>query len=87
MGYFGNHQEEWKNHDAAELLKLGHFHPAKILVHQGLSDEYLQKELMTEDLKVSGQDLKLKYVEGYDHSYYFISSFIEEHILHHSNFL
>ncbi|HXH74116.1 MAG TPA: S-formylglutathione hydrolase [Bacteriovoracaceae bacterium] len=86
-GYFGEHPEEWKKHDAVELLKAKKYHPTIILAHQGLNDEFLQKELMTEDLKVEGQDLEIKYAEGYDHSYYFIASFIEEHIIHHSKFM
>lgn len=86
-GYLGPDQEIWKKHDATELLRVKKIHPAKILVHQGTNDEFLTKELMTEDLRVDGQDLEIKYAEGYDHSYYFIASFIEEHIVHHSELL
>lgn len=86
-GYLGDDLTGWKNHDTTELLKMGKTHPAVILVHQGLGDEFFEKELMTEDLKVGSQKIEIKYAEGYDHSYYFISTFIEEHIKHHARYL
>ncbi|HXH31537.1 MAG TPA: S-formylglutathione hydrolase [Bacteriovoracaceae bacterium] len=86
-GYLGTEQRFWKEHDACELLKSGKTHPVPILVHQGLADEYFEKELRTEDLRVGVQQFEIRYVEGYDHSYYFISSFIEAHVKHHAKFL
>lgn len=86
-GYLGDNQEEWKMYDACELLKAGHKHPQKILVDQGLGDEFYPEQLLTESLEnVSrevGQDLMCDKSEGYDHSYYFISTFLPKHIKHH----
>jgi S-formylglutathione hydrolase len=86
-GYLGEDLTEWKNHDTSELLRMGKRHPAPLLVHQGLKDEFFEKELKTESLKVSGQEVLLHFAEGYDHSYYFIATFIEEHIKHHAKYL
>lgn len=86
-GYLGENQESWKEHDTFELLKAGKVHPNPILVHQGLGDEFLAKELSTEKLKTGNQKIELHMAEGYDHSYYFISTFIEDHILHHAKFI
>ena len=84
-GYLGVEPAIWKQHDATELLRAGKKHPAPILVHQGSKDEYLEKELRTEDMRVGTQELEIRYAEGYDHSYYFIASFIGEHVKHHRN--
>jgi S-formylglutathione hydrolase len=87
-GYFGNEKSLWEKHDATELLKAGLKHPAKILIHQGLQDEFLEKELLTQSFieaaKAVGQSHEVKFCEGFDHSYYFIATFIEEHIKHHA---
>ena len=85
-GYLGDNQEDWKLYDACELLKSTQ-HKNKILVDQGKADEFLENELLSENLikacEESGQELSLNYREGYDHSYYFISSFIDEHLAYH----
>jgi len=90
-GYLGEDKSTWIAWDSCELLKAGKTHAAEILVHQGLSDEFLENQLKPRDLentaKEVGQKLKLNLVEGFDHSYYFIQSFIEEHIDHHSKYL
>lgn len=82
-GYLGEDQNLWKNYDACELMKNGHKHPAEILIHQGLKDEFLEKQLLSNHLK----DVPFKMCEGYDHSYYFISTFIGEHVEHHARYL
>lgn len=87
-GYLGEDKEAWKNHDACELLKAGKKHPKALLIHQGKADNFYQeKQLLTENIleaaKVSGQEIALNMEEGYDHSYYFISTFIGEHIRFH----
>lgn len=88
-GYLGDNQTEWRQHDATELVKSGKRWPGKILIDQGLKDEFLEKQLLTEDLitacKEGGQDLEVHFREGYDHSYYFISTFIASHIAFHAN--
>lgn len=90
-GYLGDEQSVWEEFDSVELLKKSQLHPAKILIHQGLNDEFLKDQLLTDQFieaaNNSGQLHVVKYCEGYDHSYYFISTFIEEHILHHARYL
>lgn len=90
-GYLGEDKKEWEKFDATELVNSGKKHSAKILIHQGTQDEFLEKELMTNHLVVAcenkGQELEVKYCEGYDHSYYFIATFIKEHIKHHLQYL
>ncbi len=87
-GYLGDDRETWKNYDTCELLNSGKKHSASILIHQGTHDEFLEKQLLTQNFvaaaKSSAQEHTVKMCEGYDHSYYFISTFIEEHIRHHS---
>lgn len=89
-GYLGEDERTWKEYDACELLK-NHKHPVSILIHQGTADDFLEKELKTETFiksaEENGQLNEVVMCEGYDHSYYFISTFIEEHILHHGKHL
>lgn len=89
-GYLGDNEDEWKNHDAVELLKNG-THPNKILIHQGLDDEFYEKELLTENFEnvadEVGQKYEIRKEVGYDHSYYFISTFLDEHLHHHLHVL
>lgn len=87
-GYLGNNRQDWLPYDATELVKSGKRFPGMIYIDQGLKDEFLDKQLLTshfeEACKDAGQPAKINYQEGYDHSYYFISSFIENHILFHA---
>ncbi len=87
-GYLGSDQTQWAQHDATELVKKGSRHPWAILIDQGLMDDFLEKQLLTNDFseacKISGQAVQIHFREGYDHSYYFISSFIESHIKFHA---
>lgn len=85
--YLGNNQESWRDYDASELVqKLGYHSP--ILIDQGTDDKFLAEQLLT-DIFVQActavnQPLNLRYQTGYDHSYYFIASFIADHIRHHA---
>jgi S-formylglutathione hydrolase len=86
--YLGSNQETWLNYDASELIQqLGYHSP--ILIDQGTVDQYLATQLFPEVFEQAcnsvNQPLNLRYQTGYDHSYYFISSFMEEHIRHHAN--
>ncbi|KAH8658769.1 putative esterase [Tricladium varicosporioides] len=85
-GYLGEDREEWKKHDATELIKgwKGEF---EALIDVGTGDNfYKQKQLLPENFaeaaKASGNDkgLVLRYQDGYDHSYYFISTFSTDHV-------
>lgn len=85
--YLGKNKETWVNHDASELMRQAtQFVPAK--VDQGGADDFLAEQLQPETLeaaaKANGYPLELSIHEGYDHSYYFISSFIEEHLRFHA---
>jgi len=88
--YLGKDKTTWHKHDASELMrKATKFIPAK--VDQGGADDFLKEQLTPDVLeaaaKVNGYPLALAIHEGYDHSYYFISSFIEEHIRFHAEHL
>lgn len=90
-GYLGTDKEEWKKYDATELMLNGSKHPAKILIHQGTHDEFLTRELLTTDFidacVAQEQSQEVVFCDEFDHSYYFISTFIEDHILHHKKYL
>lgn len=90
-GYLGEDKSLWASYDATELIKQGSKHPAKILIHQGGKDEFLAKELLTthfqDAAKKMAQENEVNLCEGYDHSYYFISTFMESHIKHHAKYL
>ena len=88
--YLGKEQETWRGYDASELMRdAKQFVPAK--VDQGESDNFLIDQLKPEVLaaaaKASGYPLALNFHSGYDHSYYFIASFIEEHLRFHARHL
>ena len=86
--YLGKNKDYWINHDASELMKKAQqFIPAR--VDQGGADDFLVEQLKPEALeaasKMQNYPLELHVHEGYDHSYYFIASFIEEHIRFHAS--
>ncbi|MDJ0554877.1 MAG: alpha/beta hydrolase-fold protein, partial [Microcoleaceae cyanobacterium MO_207.B10] len=89
--YLGTNQENWRNYDASELvLTSGYNRP--ILIDVGTADPFLaQKQLLPEVFENAcqkvGLPLTLRMQENYDHSYYFIASFIEDHIRYHAEFL
>lgn len=88
-GYLGEDQKQWLNFDACELIKSGKRHSKPILIDQGSADEFLEKQLLPNNFQeacASGplQQLKLRLQLGYDHSYYFVATFIEEHIRFHA---
>jgi len=88
--YLGEDQTQWQHYDASELMaKSQKFIPA--LVHQGSDDNFLAEQLMPSALvnaaERSGYPLHFEQVEGYDHSYYFIASFIEQHLSFHKQHL
>lgn len=90
--YLGGNHDHWAEYDACEVIKsLQALPSSQILVDQGLDDQFLKDELhphlLEEACKERGLDLKLRRHKGYDHGYYFISSFIEDHIRHHADIL
>lgn len=88
--YLGDDQTEWKKHDASELVKLApdHLKDKPILIDQGLADDCLEEQLrpaiFENACEKAGQKLMLRQHEGYDHNYYFIQSFIDDHMDFHS---
>ncbi|TAE56530.1 MAG: S-formylglutathione hydrolase [Nostocales cyanobacterium] len=88
--YLGNNKESWCDYDASKLVeKLGYHR--EILIDQGTADEFLNHQLLPEQFiqvceKVN-QPLNFRYQPGYDHSYYFIATFIGDHIRHHAQAL
>lgn len=89
-GYLGSDRKAWAAHDASELMKQK-AHPQAILVDQGEADQFLGTQLHPHALdaaaKASGQKLTLRRHAGYDHGYYFISTFVEDHLRHHAKIL
>ena len=90
-GYLGEDREVWKMFDSCELMKAGKTHPSNILISQGTADDFFETQLMTDHFitaaKEANQSHEVRYHAEYDHSYYFISTFIEDHIKHHSKYL
>ena len=86
-GYLGPDREAWRDYDTTELLKRGKS-AATLLVDQGEADGFLEEqlkpELLAEACAAAGQALELRMQPGYDHSYYFIASFVEDHLRHHA---
>lgn len=85
--YLGADQESWRDYDASELVLSAKFN-RPILIDQGTADQFLAEQLLPEAFEKAcaeaGQPLTLRYQEGYNHSYYFIATFIEDHIRHHA---
>jgi S-formylglutathione hydrolase len=86
-GYLGPDRSAWRAYDACALIEDG-ARVVEILVDQGEADPYLEEQLKPELLEAAcakaGVALTLRRQAGYDHSYYFISSFIEEHLRWHA---
>ena len=88
-GYLGADRTPWLAHDASALMgaQTTAPYPGGILVDQGLSDKFLQAQLLPERFEAAcaraGQPLTLRRHAGYDHGYYFIASFVADHLAHH----
>lgn len=85
--YLGPDTGQWNEYDAAALIKERGWHGPAILIDQGTKDSFLTTQLkpglLSEACKQAGVAVNLRYQDGYDHSYYFIASFIEEHLRYH----
>ncbi|MDG3088573.1 S-formylglutathione hydrolase [Vibrio hannami] len=88
--YLGNDFSTWKTYDASELLMLKKS-DLPILVDQGDADEFMVEQLKPEQLlkaaETNGSVLNLRMQPGYDHSYFFISTFIDDHLEFHAKHL
>lgn len=92
-GYLGGDRSAWAAHDASALMaaQAAAPYPHGILIDQGLSDKFLAEQLYPEAFEAAcaavGQPLLLRRQAGYDHGYYFIASFVDDHLRHHARAL
>jgi S-formylglutathione hydrolase len=92
-GYLGADCESWRAYDASELLRALPTVTGRppLLVDQGTADPFLEQQLMPERLEQACRDagypLTLRRQAGYDHGYYFIATFIDDHLRHHARAL
>lgn len=86
-GYLGADRSAWRAYDATDLVSNGHRANGTILIDQGLADGFLEEQLRPELFKEAcdnaGQSIELRMQDGYDHSYYLMASFMEDHLRHH----
>jgi S-formylglutathione hydrolase len=91
--YLGADESAWRDHDATELVRsTGGAKPAhSFLIDQGLADQFLEEQLHPDAFEAAcaaqGVALELRRREGYDHGYYFISTFMEDHLRFHARLL
>lgn len=87
-GYLGADRAAWADYDATALINAGYRHPGTILIDQGDADNFLKEQLRPEMFvdacAAAGQAVNLRLQPGYDHSYFFIATFIEDHLRHHA---
>jgi len=86
-GYLGENKTDWAQYDATQLVQTPS--QANILIDQGTDDNFLTEQLCPEIFADAcakfGQATTLRLQKGYDHSYYFIATFIEDHLKHHKD--
>jgi S-formylglutathione hydrolase len=89
-GYLGEDRSAWAAHDATALIEAGARCPP-LLVDQGEADKFLAEQLLPHRFEAAcrdaGQPLTLRRHAGYDHGYFFIASFVEDHLRHHAQAL
>ena len=87
-GYLGADPECWAEYDASALVARRTF-AGRILVDQGTADQFLAEQLLPERFvaacRSAGQAVELRMQPGYDHGYYFIQSFVDDHLRHHAS--
>ena len=88
--YLGDNHDAWRTHDATCLVETASEH-LPILIDQGTADNFLEEQLRPELFKAAcdaaGHPLELRMQVGYDHSYYFIATFMGDHVDHHARTL
>jgi len=90
--YLGDDPQGWREYDATELVSgLDRLPETTVLIDQGLADQFLERELMPQRFEAAcakrDVPLEMRRHAGYDHGYYFISTFIEDHLRHHASIL
>ena len=87
-GYLGNDRARWREYDVTALIEDRRWTGPPILVDQGTNDPFLENQLKPELLRAACRDfgvpLELRLQDGYDHSYFFIATFIEDHLRFHA---
>ena len=87
--YLGEDKSTWKQWDATELIKQDYVPP--ILIHQGDKDnfyeEHLKEDTFLKNVNETGKEVDYRKVDGYDHSYFFIATFLEDHFDFHMKYL
>jgi S-formylglutathione hydrolase len=87
-GYLGADRSGWREYDATALIESRGWKGPALLVDQGTDDQFLESqlkpELLQEACRRSGVPLELRLQAGYDHSYFFIATFIEDHLRFHA---
>jgi S-formylglutathione hydrolase len=89
QAYLGANEDGWARHDATLLMKDGGF-GGPVLIDQGSDDQFLdllEPEALAEAMAATRQDGTFRMQKGYDHSYFFVSSFIEDHVAFHAEAL
>ena len=89
MAYLGDDQNAWGKHDAS-LLMAEKGYPGHVMIDQGGADEFydlLKTDALAAAITARKQSASLRILEGYDHSYFFVSTFMEDHIAHHADIL
>ena len=87
--YLGDDENAWGKHDAS-LLMAEKGYPGHVMIDQGGADEFydlLKPDVLAASIAVRKQAASLRILEGYDHSYFFVSTFMEDHIAHHADVL
>jgi S-formylglutathione hydrolase len=87
--YLGEDEATWASHDASLLIRASGY-PGDILVDQGTDDQFLEllrTEALVEACEASGQRATIRMQPGYDHSYFFVASFMEDHVAFHAKAL
>jgi len=90
-GYLGSDRARWREYDATALIEDRGWNGPPLLVDQGTKDQFLDVQLRPDLLRAAciehGVPLELRMQEGYDHSYFFVSSFVEDHVRFHARYL
>jgi S-formylglutathione hydrolase len=88
--YLGADREAWRDYDTCELVRRRPSQ-AKLFIDQGAADDFLETQLkpdlLVEACEAAGQHFELRLQPGYDHSYFFIQTFMEDHLRHHAGVL
>ncbi len=84
--YLGSDSKKWSGHDSTLLMKQRGY-PGTMLIDQGANDQFLEHlstDALADAIASAGQDAELRMQPGYDHSYFFVASFMEDHVRHHA---